>query len=335
MISYLPFIYISLPAYSRSAIGAAVQLGGAEDSVKRVAMLITPDGEWVLPGSGEFFEKLGDARPDYDAEGFAVRNLGFIRFSMIERTIVEIELHPRNVALPALLAVQQQIQAAGVRLFRIKYFEEAWQSEITSSAEQAMVRLSQLTAPTFVEPSGQRFVVEPRDYTQLLMDETNELRPLAQKWRMSFGRFDSSVISFAINHKLLQRMLIIGVRGESQDPIYRFIGEGHSTWLDRRYHASLLGERLGNIPDKDYAEWAGQFQKDVARTGQPRFDCVTAAINRPPNTYRSRYERLLLPWTTSGDEILVTVCNRRLCDEGALSLAESDSSAAKNSLKSA
>src|SRR5579884_955033 len=114
-------------------------------------MLVTPEGQWVLPGSGEFAEALGDPDPDYDAEGFAVRNLGFIKFSIIERTIVEIELHPRNVAFAALLVVQQQIQSCGVKLFRIRHFTAAWQSEITSSAEQAIVRLSELCAPAFVE----------------------------------------------------------------------------------------------------------------------------------------------------------------------------------------
>jgi len=306
-------------------------------SVKRLTTLVTPDGQWVFPGSSEFLEALGDPDPDYDAEAFAVKNLGFIKFSMIERSIVEIELHPRNAVLPALLAAQQRVQSSDVKLFRIKYFDTAWHSEITSSAEQAIVRLSQLTAPAFVEPFRQRFVVEPKDYGQLLNDEKNDLRFLGQKWRTSFGQFDSTVISFAINHQLLSRMVIIGVKPRPADPVFRFIGEDHSSWLDRNYHVSVIGEKLENMPDKDYGGWASEFYKDVASTGQPRFDCVTAAIQRQPSTYHTRYERLVLPWTTPSDEILVTVCNRRLADEGPPSpvYAEPASSSAKNSLKSA
>ncbi len=305
--------------------------------MKRLTTLVTPDGQWVFPGSSEFLEALGDPDPDYDAEAFAVKNLGFIKFSMIERSIVEIELHPRNAVLPALLAAQQRVQSSDVKLFRIKYFDTAWHSEITSSAEQAIVRLSQLTAPAFVEPFRQRFVVEPKDYGQLLNDEKNDLRFLGQKWRTSFGQFDSTVISFAINHQLLSRMVIIGVKPRPADPVFRFIGEDHSSWLDRNYHVSVIGEKLENMPDKDYGGWASEFYKDVASTGQPRFDCVTAAIQRQPSTYHTRYERLVLPWTTPSDEILVTVCNRRLADEGPPSpvYAEPASSSAKNSLKSA
>jgi hypothetical protein len=213
------------------------------------------------------------------------------------------------------LAIQQRLQPSHLHLFRIRYFDTAWHSEIIGSSEQAIVRLSQLTAPQFVEPVRQRFLVEPRAYSQLFDDEDNELRFMAQKWRMSLGHFDNTLIPFAIKHQLLSRIMIVGVRGGATDPVYRFVGDSHSTWLDQRYHRSIIGERLENIPDRDYGEWASQFHKHVARTGQPRFDCVTAAIQGQPTIYKSRYERLLLPWSTGGAEILVTVCNRRLRDE--------------------
>src|SRR5438270_9192920 len=71
-------------------------------------MLVTPDGEWVFPNSDEFLARLGDATPDYDAISFAVKNLGFIKFQIIRQSIIEIELHPRNVELPALLARSEE-----------------------------------------------------------------------------------------------------------------------------------------------------------------------------------------------------------------------------------
>ena len=70
--------------------------------MQHFTMLVTPDGEWVSPDSPEFFAALGDPNPDYDAVAFAVKNLGFIKFQVIQHSIVEIELHPRNVELPAL-----------------------------------------------------------------------------------------------------------------------------------------------------------------------------------------------------------------------------------------
>ena len=111
--------------------------------MERLTMLVTPDGEWVFPNSEEFLARLGDAAPDYDAISFAVKNLGFIKFQIIRQSIIEIELHPRNVELPALLAAQQQLLQAGIKLFRVRYFDTEWHSEISSSAERTVARLSE------------------------------------------------------------------------------------------------------------------------------------------------------------------------------------------------
>jgi hypothetical protein len=278
--------------------------------VKRFAILVTPDGQWVIEDSAEFLAALGDLEPDYDAALFAVKNLGFIKFQIFDKSVIEIELHPQNVELPALLAVQQQLLSTRVQLFRIKYLEMSWKSEILCSSEAAVSRLSELCAPKFAPAPEAKFVVEPQEFSNLFETEENPLRLLAQKWRMSFGHFDPSVISFAIKHDLLSRLMIAGIEPRRPDPVFRFIGDGHANWLDNEYHFHAIGEKLENLPDKDYGAWISEFYKNVARTGKPRYDYVTAAIKRRPDTYYTRYERLLLPWKTPSDEILVTLSSR-------------------------
>jgi hypothetical protein len=285
--------------------------------VNRLTMLVTPDGQWVLGESPEFLAALGDPNPDYDSASFAVKNLGFIKFQILDQSVIEIELHPHNVELPALLAVQQQILTSRVRLFRIRYFDTSWHSEITSSAEGAMSRLSELCTPAFAPPTRQKFVVEPRDYSTLLRNEASPLRLMAQKWRMSFGHFSPSVISFAIEHQLLSRMMIFGVKPRRTDPVFRFIGDGF-LFLNDDYSLIGIGEKVENQPDKDYGGWVSEFYKSVASTGQPRYDHITAAIradSAQPNLFMTRYERLLLPWKTSSDEVFVSMMSKRLVDE--------------------
>ncbi len=280
--------------------------------MKRLTMLVTPDGQWVFEDSAEFLMALGDPNPDYDASSFAVKNFGFIKFQVHDGSVVEIELHPRNVQLPALLAVQQQLLSSQVKLFRIKYFDIAWRSEIMTSVETAISRLSELCAREAAPPSSDRFVVEPQDYSQLFRQRENPLVFMVQKWRMSFGHFDPSVIPFAIKHQLLSRMVIVGVRPRVAEPVFRFIGEGHANWLDTDEHLHAIGEKLENLPDKDYGGWASNFYKSVASSGEPRYDYVTAAIQRRPDTYVTHYERLLLPWKTPSEEVLVTLWSRGL-----------------------
>ena len=280
--------------------------------MKRLTMLVTSDGQWVLEDSAEFLAALGDPNPDYDAASFAVKNLGFIKFQVLDGSIVEIELHPRNVQLPALLGVQQQLLSCQVKLFRIKYFDTAWHSEIMTSVTPTISRLSELCAQEAAPPPSDRFLVEPQDYSQLFRQRENPLVFMIQKWRMSFGHFDPTVIPFAIKHQLLSRMVIVGVRPRVAEPVFRFIGDGHANWLDTHEHLHAIGEKLENLPDKDYGGWVSEFYKSVASTGEPRYDYVTAAIQRRPDTYVTRYERLLLPWKTPSEEVLVTLWSRGL-----------------------
>jgi hypothetical protein len=134
---------------------------------------------------------------------------------------------------------------------------------------------------------------------------------------MSFGHFDPSVIAFSIKHQLLSRMIIAGVKPPRTEPIFRFVGDGHANWLDSDYHLHAIGEKMENQPDKDYGGWVSEFYKSVASTGRPRYDYVTAAIRRQRGTHTTRYERLLLPWKTPTDEVLVTLSSRGLRDEAA------------------
>ena len=158
------------------------------------------------------------------------------------------------------------------------------------------------------------------------MGEDTPLRRLAQKWQMSFGYFNESVIPFAIKHRLLSRTVIAGVGGQSESPIFRFIGDGFS-WMADDFQFSGIGQRIENLPDKDYGAWISKYYKSVAVSGQPRYDIVTATIERSPpssNLYRTRYERLLLPWKTPSEETFVSLCSRVLPSESLRELNDPD-----------
>lgn len=300
--------------------------------MKRQTMLVTPDGKWVFPNTAEFFAALGDTAPDYDAAAFAVKNLGFIKWHMIGESIIEIELHPRNVEIPALLATQQQLLASPVQLFRIKYFDTAWQSEISSSAERTIDRLSELCAPVYTPPKTDRFIVETKDFATVFDDHDSQLRPLAQKWRVSFGHFDPSIVQLALRHELLSRMVIVGVTPRDRDPRWRFIGEGHKWMGDYQFQG--IGQPVANMPDQEYGGWVAEFYKGVAASGQPRLDIVTAMLQYEDESTKPRrpvrYERLLLPWRTPSDEMLITLCSRVVATDIAWASTNSDSTTSES-----
>jgi hypothetical protein len=305
--------------------------------VKRLTMLATAAGEWVLEDSPTFFAALGDSEPDYDSAAFAVKNLGFIKFQILDNSVVEIELHPRTVELPALLAVQEQLQSCKIKLFRIRYLDTSWKSEIIPSSELAALRLSELCTPIFAPPHNERFLAEQRDFCKLIGDAESPLGLMAQKWRMSFGSFDPTIISFAIKHRLLSRMMIVALKPRRADPIFRFIGDGFN-WLTSDFQSRGIGQRIENQPDKEYGAWVAEFYKFVAESGEPRYDIVRASIQTQPDSpqlFLTRYERLLLPWRTPSDEVFVTLSSKRLPDaETKLAILGPDVSLGSASAKS-
>jgi len=109
-------------------------------------MLVTPDGTWVHEESSDFFIALGDTDPDYDASLFAVKNLGFIAVRIESKSLVDIMLHPRNVASTALLSLQHRLPSIQSEMFRISYLKDVWLSETTSLSTRAICRLSEICA---------------------------------------------------------------------------------------------------------------------------------------------------------------------------------------------
>lgn len=73
--------------------------------MKSTTMVVNPDGEWVASVVPESSAALGLPEPADDSFADAIEKLGFIKLQTVENVIVEIELHPSKVSLPALLAV--------------------------------------------------------------------------------------------------------------------------------------------------------------------------------------------------------------------------------------
>jgi hypothetical protein len=298
-------------------MSGVVAPGAAEALVQQLTMLVTAEGQWALPESEEFFTALGDLGPDYDAVGFAVRNLGFIKFQVLDRLVTEIELHPRNVDLRALLALERLLEESPTNLFRIRYLDSEWHSEISSSVEHTLARLRELCAPAFSPAPSERFNAHPQS-PSVLSDRSPELGQMAMKWRVAFGNFDDSVLQLASRNDLLSMMAIVGFEGIEGNPVWRFLGDGHR-WAARQYQVNGLGEKVENIPDHEYGHWAAEFHRAVASSGQPRYDRITAATEYHPEGEPDRqtrrvinYERLLLPWRTPSGEVLITSCARKV-----------------------
>lgn len=278
--------------------------------MRQRAMLVTSDGRRVLSEGDQFFAGLAQLAPDPVA--FAIRSLGFVKFQPLDERVTLIELHPHAVSRHALLAAERRIAGSGGTLFRIGLLDVDQPSQTLLAADEVIGRLRELRAPQAASGAASRFRVEPQDYAKLLREGDNPLRLLSQRWCESFGEFGSDVIPFAAKIGVSPRLMIIGLPPRAADPVFRFIGDGHD-WLIRWYDSSPIGERIEDLPDREYGAWASRYYKSVARSGEPRYDLVTAALGRESEMpYRLHYERLMLPWKTPSNEVFVTMVSKVL-----------------------
>jgi hypothetical protein len=281
--------------------------------MKPSALLVTSDGQRVLPETDAFFTRLARLVPGSDPIKFAVGELGFVRFRPGDGGVMVIEFDPRSVDRRALLRAERHIRDCGAGAFRVRLANAAaLGTDPPLSAAEAVGRLRELCGPPDEPANTERFAAQPLSYASLLRKTDDPFCRLGRKWCNSFGGFDSSVMAFAGEQDLLSRLIVFAVRPRTEELEFRYIGAGHD-WLTRHYRVDPIGDTIDSQPDKEYAAWVSQFYRAVVRSGEPRCDIVTATLRlgREP-AYDIRYERLLLPWKSASDESLVTLVSRVL-----------------------
>lgn len=278
--------------------------------MKQPALLVTSDGQRVLPETDAFFATLARLVPGSDPIGFAVRDLGFVKFHQSDHAVTTIEFDPRSVDRRALLRAERQIRDCGTTAFHISTIGAAENAGQSLSAAEAVDRLRELCAPPDKPVALGRFAAQPLDYARLLRQTDDPFCRLSRKWCASFGAFDTSVLSFVDENGLMPRLAVVELTPRNRTPVFRFIGDAHS-WLTRQCRANLIGAPVEHLPDREYGAWVSPFYEAVARTGEPRCDLVSATLSFGTECpYDIRYERLMLPWKTASDERLVTMVSR-------------------------
>jgi hypothetical protein len=283
-----------------------------------VDFLVTADGRWLVTGSPEANAAIGYEDPDFDAPSFAVRNLGFIQVVFRGPRAVRLRLHPLHVAPGALSAVEDRHASFGGAEIEVVHLADRWVAERFAGFAEARQRLAGLCAGMLREPPAPevKYSAVPADLQPLFRNDGNPLRLLLQKWRVSFGRFTETLVPFAIQHGIFSRMMIVSVTPQQPDPVVRYMGEGLGILYGDDFPYRAPGEKVADLPHKDYSAWAARFYAQTAERREPRYDLVDATVPNPAagesEQQRLQYERLLLPWETPSGETLVTLSSKLL-----------------------
>lgn len=281
---------------------------------RKMQVSVSPEGAIYAPGTEAFFERIGYSNPDFDAGDYVVRNLGFVSISRRSQDRMMVRLRPSMVSGSALDSALRVLVAQDFSQGEIQHFGQDWTSEVWPNDPAMLHRLVELCEKN-ADMTEPRFGAKPLQLDSLSDSEGNPLRPLFQKWRVSSSTFDDTTMPFLIGYGLDYRLMVMTAQGSGEPLRFQFFGEGFK-FYNARQKADVIGAPIDHQPDPEYGKWlAAQYSK-VVDTGKPSLDYVTACIRSDTGPgRRSRYERLLLPWRTADNRLLVTCASILISSE--------------------
>lgn len=268
--------------------------------------LIDDAGKWWQSPSADLQARLGYQDPDFDLAGYAVRNLGHVELK-IEAARRAIAFRPYCVNNRAIQEVIGHLASAGEGPIILRYFVDKWQEETLDGPREAVERLGLLANLDRQRGGMPAFVSTQRNLADLARPEFQAFEPLFRKWRVQLHRFGDQTVDFLVRYNLLSRTVIASRNTATREPVFKFIGDGFS-FYESDWGLKAIGEPIANQPDRDYGRWTAKIYENAIDGDQPVLEDVDARIWGGPGlgTRHSRYRRLLLPWTTSSNEKVVT-----------------------------
>ncbi len=281
---------------------------------RKMQVSVSPEGAIYAPGTEAFFERIGYSNPDFDAGDYVVRNLGFVAISRRSRERMMVRLRPSLVSGAALNSALRVLVGQEFAQGEIQHYGREWTSEVWPNDPAMLHRLVELCEKSHA-PAEPRFGAKALQLDSLADTDGNPLRPLFQKWRVSASVFDDTTMPFLIGYGLDYRLIVMTAE-DAGDPLrFQFMGEGFK-FYDARQKANIIGAPIDHQPDSDYGRWLASQYSKVVETGKPSLDYVTACIRSDQGPgRRSRYERLLLPWRTADNRLLVTCASILISSE--------------------
>lgn len=285
----------------------------AEDSLRR--FLVDRHGTvWRYPGQG-LGESLGYPNADFDAWGYAIRNLGAVEVSQEEGETV-VSMRSATAHPDAVRAAERFLATLGDSPVRLRYEIGTWIEETCEGLEDALGRMAGTLAHIGRESRRIAFTAKSRKLDMLSEYRLNQIETaeeklslLFKKWRISQGFFDSDTAAFMVRFGLLDRTAIVSESANDGSLVFEHWGTSFQAYesYDRSWSFVAPGRPITNQPDPEYGSWVDRTYRGVLNERRPRFEFVDAVIQaQQGEPYRSRYDRLVLPWQSAGGRRILT-----------------------------
>jgi hypothetical protein len=261
-------------------------------------LILDDNGRVWQTGSRALLDSLHIAGHEFDLTHYLIRNLVFVRFRTF-RSGVRITLSPRFLTMAAYEALVFQMVAQEHDRFVIEIIDTRNRVEIVPGLEDAAARLADL-ATVGGNISREDFYREELSLGRLRgSPRLSPLVGMLHQWQRSRGSMCADLAIQFGDPALRGRVFVMRMLDGTKS-VVEFVGDGFAMFDAARRH-SMVGQDPRRQPDPKYSENASVAYRETHVAQTPRLEFIEAVIRVPGcPAYRSRYERLLLPWYLKG-----------------------------------
>jgi hypothetical protein len=259
---------------------------------------------WPGANAGAAF---GYHDPDFDFPAYAVRNLGYAMIA-VRAGVMRVRLRPVFIGHRTLDALMALIAREAPARLAVSYLDAAWNHELCS-AQSAPRRLGAIMEACARHGRMQPFVAARRNVAGVLHKAGEPFAPVLRRWLD--GAPQEGLAGFLDSCRLYDRTMIVERQRDTGRFVFRHSGQAIRLY-GRSWADSAVGRDVEDQPDPAYGAWIADACRAVDEHQVPRYELVTAHVDRPGTAARQwRYERLMLPWRGPDDRRFVVSVSLR------------------------
>lgn len=223
---------------------------------------------------------------------FLIRNLGFVRFQSNGESCA-IKVAPSRLTFKAYAAVSRLLEEKPPRRISLSWFDDDWHHRIYGDSEGFLKQLLRLTIENNAQTTH-KYLSRNRPLDTL--ESGHPFKQLLSVWQQASNRFDLSDFPQLLNDCFGRKFVVVERAEETSSLIFSQIGDGlqmyHNGWTRQ-----LVGQRVEDQPDLQYAKWVGNAWRNAILSGVPTLAEVDAVVANPSegSSRRIPYARFTLP----------------------------------------
>jgi hypothetical protein len=129
--------------------------------------------------------------------------------------------------------------------------------------------------------------------------------PIVELWRERRGELTDDIRRAMVVHPMFRRTLLVRQLPHSDSLVTEHIAPGFAHMRPCEV-LRMIGRDFADTPDPDYGAWVASAYLEASAVGRPHLHSIRARVRSSAGkTFRTRYDRMLMPWRRAGDSFVM------------------------------